>query len=353
MNTQVYEEASEWLVEFRTGEIDHATRKRFDKWLSTSPEHVRAYLEVTNVWEVASAQSPAEPRDIEALIERARTTTNVVPLAPSQPEANASSSILSRRRAFFAAAASLLLVVTAAATYLYTQRNTYATAIGERRSILLTDGSTIDLNARSRVRVELSDRERHVDLLEGQALFRVAKDMARPFIVAANGTRVRAVGTQFDVNQRKRGLIVTVVEGTVAVSSVAVPVVPESSPEQAPAKSAPGISAHEGEILLDAGQKMTLSAAAPPAPQPADVDTATAWTQRRLIFDSTPLDDVAEEFNRNNRRPLVIEGARLEGFRISGAFSSTDPQPLLRFLRAQTGILVTEQSDRIVVSRSD
>jgi len=72
-----------------------------------------------------------------------------------------------------------------------------------------------------------------------------------------------------------------------------------------------------------------------------------------LIFDSTSLEDVAEEFNRNSERPLVIEGAGLEDFHISGAFSSADPQSLLRFLRAQPGVKVNERAGKIVVSSGD
>jgi transmembrane sensor len=331
MNKQIYAEASEWLVEFRTEDTDHATRRRFDKWLSISPEHVRAYLEVSGVWEAVSAQPPADPHDIDALIAHARATPNVLPLTSEAPRSpvTQSLSLLLRRRALFASAATLLLAVLVVATYVSIPRNTYTTEIGEQRSILLPDGSTIDLNARSKVRVRFAEHERHIDLLEGQALFRVAKDQNRPFIVAANGTRVRAVGTQFDVNRRKRSLVVTVVEGSVAVSSGTVP------------------------ARLEAGQQAVVRAHAPPKPQRADIAIATAWTQRRLIFDSTPLDEVAEEFNRNNARSLVIEGEGLEDFHISGAFSSTDPQPLLRFLRTQPGITVIDEQDRIVVSRSE
>jgi transmembrane sensor len=262
-------------------------------------------------------------------------------------ELKPSSSLFWWQRSLYAGAIAALLAAVCLGAYFYIQRNTYTTSLGEQRSLLLSDGSTVDLNAQTRVRVSLAEDERRVDLVSGEALFRVAKDRTRPFIVVANGTQIRAVGTQFDVTHRKRGLTVTVVEGTVAVSST-------------PPQLAPGTSVIPREILLGAGQKMTLSSVATathairlaPRPQPADVDVATAWTRRRLIFDSTPLDEVADEFNRNNARPLVIEGDGLEDFHISGAFSSTDLQPLLRFLRAQAGIRVIENDDKIVISRA-
>src|SRR5260221_5540279 len=95
----------------------------------------------------------------------------------------------------------------------------YSTDVGERRSLTLDDGSTVDLNARSKVRIEFSKAERRVDLIEGQALFQVAKNMDRPFIVKSGEATVRAVGTQFDVDRKATGTTVTVLEGRVVVYS--------------------------------------------------------------------------------------------------------------------------------------
>lgn len=96
-------------------------------------------------------------------------------------------------------AAAFVVALVSVSAWLYAERNTYGTGIGEQRSITLSDGSIIELNAHSKVRVAFHDRERDLELLEGQALFRVAKNRNRPFVVHAGGTSVRAVGTQFDV----------------------------------------------------------------------------------------------------------------------------------------------------------
>jgi transmembrane sensor len=373
MNDKIYTEASEWLLEFRAGRPDRSRRERFERWLCTSPEHVRAYLEQSALWETIRSEPAAEPAELEALIERARHPfpgNNVVLLGVSADAVPAVSRPAERqprwfRRAWPAVAATALLAVTALTLlHLQSPRNVYSTARGEQRSILLSDGSTIDLNARSSVRVRFDSRGRHVDLIQGQALFHVAKDARRPFIVAVNGTRVRAVGTQFDINQRRHALVVTVVEGTVAVSgSLPLGSAGSSSPSQPQFVPAPSdrthgaIVAQTGEILLDAGEQLTLTPAAPVAPavnapataQSVDVENATAWTHRRLIFDTTPLEDVAAEFNRNSDRPIVVQSRGLEDFHVSGAFSSTDVASFLRFLRAQDGVEVIEAPDRIVI----
>lgn len=374
MNQKIYTEASGWLIEFRGGRPDRATRERFERWLCSSPEHVGAYLEQSALWETIHSQPRAELPELQALIEKARQAfpDNVVPIgAAAEPPVPAflESGRNTRwaRRAWPAVAATLLLVIAGAALYLQSPRNVYSTGRGEQRSILLTDGSTIDLNARSSVRVRFDGRGRHVDLIDGQALFRVAKDARRPFIVAVNGTRVRAVGTQFDINQRRHTLLVTVVEGTVAVSG-SVPLNRSGSGSPSPMQSGAAaastrthspIRAEAGEILLDAGEQLTLTPVLPmeravtalPQPHPVDVESATAWTHRRLIFDTTPLADVAAEFNRNSERPLVVDSRGLEDFHVSGAFSSTDVASFLRFLRAQNGIEVIEEPDRIVITR--
>jgi len=374
MNQQIYEEAAQWLAELRD-RSDSATQQRFDQWLATSPEHVRAYLECTAIAETVEAGPCATPQEIEALIEQARQSSgaNVISLALSHSASEASAAkredagnafrpVRSRRARFVAAAAVTIAMIGASVGYVMT-RNVYTTAVGEQRSILLSDGSTIDLNGRSKVRVRLVADRRTIDLIEGEALFRVAKDKARPFVVSADHTHVRAVGTAFAINRRQRELLVTVVDGTVAVSAPVIP--PRStgrgasldSQRTAPAETGsahPALSPASDEILLNAGQQLSLSFAATaagsaPQPRSVDVDNAIAWTRRRLVFDSTPIEDVVAEFNRHSSRTLVIQGDGLAAFHISGAFSSTDVQPFLRFLRTQPGVEVTEEQDRIVI----
>jgi len=368
MNTQIYEQASDWLVEFRTEEVDAATRQRFEAWLSISPQHVRAYLELANIWETVNASEPADTASVDAIIARAKGAGNVVAFEVSTPGeryANGPSRLQQKTRRValpvtVGTAAAFLLAAVGAGLWFYTQQNSYSTAVGEQRSILLADGSTIELNARSRIRVRFSRAARSIELLSGQALFDVASDKARPFTVKSGETEVRAIGTQFDVNQRKHGTIVTVIEGAVSISAGIPGSFPRLAPQPVSSRAAPGSAAQDGgavkvpaaQIFLTAGEQAVLASDAPPAPHPADIFTATAWTHRRLIFDSTPLNEVVEDFNRNSTRPLAIEGKGLEDFRISGAFSSSDPEPLLRFLRAQGGIEIIERADKIVISRS-
>ncbi len=353
-NKQIIDEAAEWFVELNEGEPDIAVRRRFDAWLRTSPEHMRAYLRMLPVWEQGARLDTEVDGDPEALIAWARAGDSVVPLderrqnaGPKNGEiplaANVTSAHLPRsapRRArvttAFAAVAACVAIVAVAAfgIWLYGQRETYSTGVGEQRLLALADGSKVEVNSRSRLKVRFTDRRRDVYLLQGQALFHVARDKERPFTVYSADTRVRAVGTQFDVYRKGSGTIVTVVEGRVAV--------------------VPGPGAHAGGVettdqFLAAGEQITLPSATP-RPKPADVAVAIAWTQQRLIFSRTPLAEAAEEFNRYNTRRIVVAGGGLESFIVSGVFSSTDPASLVRFLRKQPNIQVRETDAEIRIT---
>jgi transmembrane sensor len=362
LNAQVCQEACEWFVEFRTGEPDQAARRAFHAWLQQSPQHMDAYLQVAAIWNESKAIGNERWTADELIAQAVAHSDNVLPLDFDERQVKrVRKARLLRRPAPFLAAASILLAIAGLSVWLMALGNTYSTRVGEQRFITLSDGSTVNLNSRSKIRVRYSDRERLVELLEGQALFEVAKSPARPFVVASGDTRLRAVGTQFDVYRKRHDTIVTVLEGRVAVTphrtddteepsgTAAAPVggrstdVPRSAPGQSRAPSSP--------VLLTAGQQLRVAANVAPRPVPADVARATAWTQRRLVFDSTPLAEVAEEFNRYNERRLVILDPTLEAFQIDGVFASTDPGPLVRFLNARPDMQVTETPSELRIAR--
>jgi transmembrane sensor len=428
MNTQIYEEACTWFVDSRAGDLDDVGRRDFDWWLRKSPEHLSAYLEIAAIWNEGPSLDPQGKWTADLLIELARESTddNVIALMPgtappttSPVSVEASSSVSgsahsvapverprslpssTRARGWFrrwrrvAIAASVLVIIGGALTMLELSAPVYATALGEQRSIQFEDGSTVELNSRSRIRVKYSKQERDIELIEGQALFHVAHDTSRPFIVAVGATRVRAVGTQFDVYKKSNGTVVTVVEGRVAVYSAAqglpprtgeaptlpVPVrAPTSWPEPSarmrsaslPAAASDGLSSSASDpdanapqpdirtlgltsgssFLLAAGEQVTVTGDSAQKTANPNISGATAWREREIVFESATLSEVAEEFNRYNQRKLVIEDPKLYGFHISGVFSSTDPDSLITFLRERPGVKVNETSGEIRVERN-
>jgi len=339
----VVAEASEWFIDFRAGDVDGEARLRFIEWLRRSPDHIQAYLEVSGVWAELPGSDPEDRLDVAGLITRARNEPDVIPLAPVNPRLPPLPPVAEPRafrkpwRRPVLAAAALALLASIAMLFLWIDSDTgrsYSTGIGEQRTIQLLDGSTVELNARSRVTVRLTARRRDVALIEGQALFRVAKDKLRPFVVQAGDAQVRAVGTEFDVYKKQAETVVTVVEGRVETYSGAG-------------------GAEAAAVMLSAGEQLTVVPHTVTKPTRADTVAATAWLQKRLIFEETPLNEVAEEFNRYNRRPLAIDDAELQTLKISGVYSSTDPTSLINFLRSQNSINVIETENQVRIVRRE
>jgi transmembrane sensor len=431
-NKQIYEEACEWFIECRSGDLDDAARAEFDRWLRKSPEHQSAYLEIAAMWNEGPTLDLANKWDLDTLIAdaieepdniialertprpssdtRTAPTCEGVNLSPAY-EVKRRSSRKSERRSwrYLGIAVSILLVIAAAPTYLLAPRGMYATSVGEQRSLALSDGSTVQLNSLSRIRVRYTAHERTVDLIEGQALFHVAKDLTRPFVVCSGQTRVRAIGTQFDVYRKADDTVVTVVEGRVAILGnpepgyLPFPFLPRAEREHAASRqgghttstgeggmswqqlkentpgqgstpaahsapdinnpdlsrrtlsgaAAPGDAAQDdtGPIFLTAGEQIIITPRDLRRTPHPNVIGATAWTQRQLVFDSASLTEVAQEFNRYNERKLVIDPAALGSLHISGVFSSTDAAPLIRFLRDRPGLRVIETPAEIRVEK--
>jgi transmembrane sensor len=107
-----------------------------------------------------------------------------------------------------------------------------------------------------------------------------------------------------------------------------------------------------GPTLVSAGEQLTVTSRAMRLSDHADTNAATAWTQRRIVFDSATLSEVAEEFNRYNSRRLVIVTPELYRFHISGVFS-TDPQSLIRFLHERRDLRVIETRSEIRIVKND
>jgi transmembrane sensor len=339
---QVLEEAAGWLIECQAGGLNPEQRAAFDAWLRAAPENVCAYLSLLPLWESSAMLDATQQPDTAALIHAARgASTNVIPLDCNvvrenphayRPQRQAPRSVPTVRGFLLGAMAAVLAIAMVAGSWLYTQRNVYSTTLGEQRALTLNDGTVVELNARSRIDVRYTGSKREVELLSGQALFRVAHDAGRPFVVHSEKLRIRALGTQFDVYRKPGDTTITVIEGRVSVDTGG------------------GAGSSAAVSLLSAGQQVSIRADVQPRAVSADVSRAIAWTQRRMIFSATPLEEVAREFNRYNARQLIVDSPELSALRVNGVFSSTDLDTLLAFLREQPGVVVDEGASEIRIT---
>jgi hypothetical protein len=187
INAQIYEEACEWFVEFRDREPEQSKRREFDRWLRASPEHLSAYLEIAGIWSAAPGLDPEHRWTHDRLVEDAGPARdNVIAflsgVAKDSPMPAPRAKWGARRLAVALGAISFATATLGTLAWL-NSNDSYDTVIGEQRSVTLPDGSTVDLNSRSRIEIHYSQRSREISLREGQALFSVAKDPSRPFIV--------------------------------------------------------------------------------------------------------------------------------------------------------------------------
>lgn len=385
-NEQISDEAAEWFVTLRYEQPDTGVQQRFMRWLCQSPEHVRAYLETVALWADLPAVDAVKTHDTPASIVQARADNNVVPLqvlTAKSPDAGAvrahrsdtgrqSQADASRKRTGVRIAACIAFVAAALAGLSWWSNvtmPTYATEIGEQRILRLPDGSSVELNSRSRIRVRFSAHERAVELIEGQALFGVAKDPQRVFLVKSGPAQVRALGTQFDVYRKQGGTVVTVVEGRVAVSPVLEPTAHHdreplgsgkvgsgSAAGPRPASAGPhpphGLELTHSEVLLSAGEQVLVAGSSALSPTHANVAAVTSWTHGALMFTSEPLSSVVGEFNRYNAQHIVLEGS-VEDFPITATFSSTDPRALIEFLKGQPELRVEKHDGEFHVISTD
>ena len=346
-------QASEFFIEFRAGDGTPTLRARFERWLRSSPENVQAYLEIAAGWSELPIADPEGRIDVQGLLDAARNTKaeNVIPWGlgragvarPSRP----------RRTPFWSLAVSLALLAMALAgtgTWLMTGGGvTYKTGIGEQRTLILADGSTVMLNALTTVRVHMTREIREVVLVRGQAYFHDTDDPGRPFVVRTGGSTVRAIGTAFDVDQESDRTVVTVLAGQVAVAKSFAWI--ESVDRHELLGKLAGPADKLKTVLVSAGEQVTVSAQNIPAPNSVDVAAIAAWREQRLVFDDTPLEKVAQQFNLYSKRRLVIADPALRSVGVTGEYSASDPAALIGFLRSQPKLSVVETDEQFLVTR--
>ncbi len=288
------EQAGYWVWRQHSGEWSAAEQREFDRWMAANHTHRHEYARALKLWQALGRFRSAE--------------------FPARTEARWRYRQASRRRRAIRWIAGLAAALSLAAGIHYWQSHEeviYRTAKGEQLPVTLADGSRVELNTDTELRVHLSDRERRVELLRGEAFFSVQHDTARPFEITAAGGRIRDVGTRFDVYATLHQVTVTVEEGQVEVTTL-------------PAHTAT-LSAGEQAAYTPEGELSQVTQAS---------RNATAWRDGHLAFDLTPLAEVMAEVERYHPIKFVIADPGLRALRVTGRFQLRNLLLLLRTLEA-------------------
>jgi transmembrane sensor len=232
----------------------------------------------------------------------------------------------------------------------------YATTRDGYQRVALPDGSSVELNASSRVEVQFTPETRRVRLVQGEAHFTVMKDRARPFVVDAGVLAVRAVGTAFNVRLGVRDIEVLVTEGRVAVAGGAVreEAVTPLEPATAPPVLAAELAMHDRLVVPVAVAAQEGSPAPAPRIERVSVDGVReylAWQGPRLVFADTPLADALLQFNRRNPVQLELADEDLGVLLIGGSFRAENVDAFVRLLTAGGEIVAERPAPNRVVLR--
>jgi transmembrane sensor len=340
---QITAEAVDWFLQLQESGPCESDRQGFSEWLLRSPAHVEEYLRVSSSWALINVgtEGPLETAALIAAAKAHHETDNVVAL-PGRlgRRVPPPGRVFSGKRWWPALAASLALGIALGITYLSWQSPmTFQTVVGEQSSFTLQDGSVVFLNTNSKVRLRWLPAQRHIELVRGEARFKVARDASRPFTVGTATAAVRALGTVFNVRAEALSTQVAVLEGQVEVA-----VLPP-----APGTASDGSSTVEPTTLervrLGAGERAAVTEHGIQTNAGPPMEAVVAWTERRLVFQDQPLDVVIQEFNRYRTHPLVLDDASLAALRISGVFDLNDPESLVAYLGLFETVQVERRSD--------
>lgn len=326
----IAQRAVEWLSDLQDDKADPAA---LFAWLAESPRHVEEFAFMLTLSDDLAGLKPEHYAQLakmkapraEGMVVALTHSTSRHPLKRSKIRER-----LTRPRLWIAAAAVAVLTVGISLGWNF-DRHTLETGFGEQRMVELRDGSTLYLNTQSRVRVNYNEERRDIQLLSGEALFKVQRDPKRPFRVHSDGNVIQAIGTQFNVNRRATGTVVSVLEGSVRIATSG-----KQHPEQLD--------------NLTVGQQVQLPRQGRVVKRQIDVKQAAAWRQHRLVFLEDSLADIAAEFNRYNRRPQVrIEDEDAARKRFVASFDADAPEALLQVLQTHPDLKVEYSDDEIRV----
>lgn len=291
------EQAAAWFLRMQEGDCNDAERQEFENWLAANTAHRNEYQQYVQLW-----------RNLDQV--------NGV-------------TITSRRRKERASIVLVVLVtMLGALQWISGREEIFITALGEQQHIVLADGTTVDMNTNTKLRVALSGFTRKVTLDQGEALFNVAHSALRPFEVHAGGGTLRDIGTSFNVIRENEKTNIKVLEGEVQVSL-----------------DNPGSTA---AVILHGGEQLAYSARELSAKFAVDAREATAWRDGRVIFRDTPLADVINQINRYHPRQIALADTELGNLKVSGEFNTFDREGLIQALKIRFP-LNSEDRDNVTI----
>ena len=330
--------AAEWLVRLSEAELEAGERAELDAWLDADPDNGAMLEEIAGSWRAVESYASALP--VMALREEALASARVASERAHRPEPKRG-----REWGWWGAiAATLLLCLLGTGYWLANQPTAYTTGSGERRVVMLADGSRLSLDASTTVLVHYTAGRRQLWLERGRAKFDVAHDPLSPFTVDADDRVVVATGTSFSVELLGKQVRVALYEGQVSVLR-------EADVQRYRRGASPTSVAAGGVRMAQVGRELVVDEddGTPPSFAAIDPVRSVSWQSGILDIEDDPVAIIVERVNRSAQRKLVLGDARVGAMRVSGVFRAGDTDALVEGLDAALGIRATRTADRIIL----
>ena len=334
--------AAYWLVKLDSVDCKPEDRVAFERWKRESPEHEVAFNKIREGNSLMDSLLDHEL--ITELVEEARFETKSKfftswPIYAATVAAMVCFMFLGFFSWKFSQPETFQLLASNPETMVY------ETAIGERSTVPLSDGSVVTLNTNSKIEVDFDEDGRSIKLLKGQGFFDVAKDIERPFIVSAGDKRVIALGTAFDVRMHRPDLIeVTLVEGLIDVDFV-------NNDEAKIIETTQSVT-EKKVISMKAGERLLADELESSHIAQTDTKAETIWLDGKVIFQDQELSEVVLEMNRYSTQKLILDSrSRPHALKVSGVFNTGRVSTFVEALTLMHPVYVeADQSNNLVLS---
>jgi transmembrane sensor len=308
----IEEQASLWLAREDRG-LDADEAAALEAWLSADTAHRVSYLRLKATWmqmdRLAGAPATRPARSVSV--------------------------------AWRALAATVLIAALGAGGWYFSRplwsqtdaMTVYATHLGQNQTAQLADGTRVELNTNTRLRYKMTTTSRVVTLEQGEAYFDVAKDAKRPFVVYAGSRKITDIGTKFSVRRDGDAVEVLIAEGRVRVDS------------QNARSGTRAVEAGAGSIIVGKAGAGTLVA----IKSQQDIADKLSWRQGMLVFNQETLGAAAAEFNRYNKKHIIVVGAARDQ-RIGGRFRPDNAEGFASLIKEGFGLKIEDTGTEIIVS---
>lgn len=307
----VDQQAAEWFIRLRAENVNRNDKAAFNAWLEQDETNRAAFAEMCEIWD--------DPEFLQELLNSA----DQYEIAPKQPKQQ----LFNQHLSLAVAACFAFVAVFGNHLYLLAKAD-FSSAIGEHKTVILSDGSTVMLNTDSAIAVVMEKQQRRIELLKGEAYFDVTPDPLRPFIVSANYSTTRVLGTRFFVHQQQNNDQVKVLSGRVEVCN--------------------NLNRNEQVLLLD---RDAVSVTEKTLGQPRRLDSglSISWIDGVLEYENETLETVINHINRNFTGIIFFKDDSLRNLKINGRLKYRDAHEMLQILQKTLSIKITYLTDWVVI----